>query len=199
VQFPPKLLRLSQYRTESVYHCLQDERSFIKTLPIRVKIFNVCQEHLTGFDLILICWTTKIQALKPPSDHDHHKHWTFSLKTLNFVMRIDHYLRQFILSYKRRYWMSLPFTNRSPRFVKHGLSPRFPCPVQSSPSFTTCHISTRRIQTKLSTRKLQRVFYPYTLKTNVYFSTTFFPKRCVELHIFSKKVCKVTHYTLFRL
>jgi hypothetical protein len=48
---------------------------------------------------------------------------------------------------KRRYWMSPPFTNRSPRFVKqglsprftnlssqsvkHGLSPRFPGPVQS--------------------------------------------------------------------
>ena len=35
-------------------------------------------------------------------------------------------------SWKRRYWMSPPFTNRSPRFVKHGLSPRFPGPVRSS-------------------------------------------------------------------
>jgi hypothetical protein len=39
--------------------------------------------------------------------------------------------------------MSPPFTNLSSRFVKHGLSPRFPGPVQSgpiqsNPSFTTC-------------------------------------------------------------
>jgi hypothetical protein len=37
-----------------VYRRLQDERSFIKTLPIRARIFDVCQEHLTGFDMILI-------------------------------------------------------------------------------------------------------------------------------------------------
>jgi hypothetical protein len=37
-----------------VYRRLQDERSFIKTLSIRLRIFDVCQEHLTGFDLILI-------------------------------------------------------------------------------------------------------------------------------------------------
>jgi hypothetical protein len=68
----------------------------------------------------------QIQALKPPNDHDHQKHWTFSVKTLNFVMRIDNILL-------RPYWMSPPFTNLSSRFVKHGLSPRFPSPVQSSP------------------------------------------------------------------
>jgi hypothetical protein len=141
-QFPPKLTRLSAIpaktlTTESVQDWVRVPLLAGWTVVhkniayIRVKIFDVCQEHLTGFDLILICWTTKIQALKPPCDHDHHKHWTFSLKTLNFVMRIDHYLRQFILSYKRRYWMSPPFTNRSPRFVKHGLRPRFSGPVQS--------------------------------------------------------------------
>ena len=32
VQFPPKLSRLSQYWTESVYRRLQDERSFIKNI-----------------------------------------------------------------------------------------------------------------------------------------------------------------------
>jgi hypothetical protein len=30
----------------------KDELSLIKTLPVRVRIFNVCQEHLTGFNLI---------------------------------------------------------------------------------------------------------------------------------------------------
>jgi hypothetical protein len=98
-QFPPKLSRLSSVQ-ESVYRRLQGERSFIKTLPIRVRIFDVCQEQLTGFDL---------KALKPPNDHDHQKHWTFSVKTLNFDMRIDNILlRPFILSRKRRYWMSPP-------------------------------------------------------------------------------------------
>jgi hypothetical protein len=29
-----------------------DMQSQIKTLPICVRIFNVCQEHLTGFNLI---------------------------------------------------------------------------------------------------------------------------------------------------
>jgi hypothetical protein len=30
----------------------KDELSLIKTLPVRVRISNVCQEHLTGFNLI---------------------------------------------------------------------------------------------------------------------------------------------------
>jgi hypothetical protein len=31
----------------------KDELSLMKALPIRVRIINICQEHLTGFNLII--------------------------------------------------------------------------------------------------------------------------------------------------
>ena len=51
--FPPKLSRLSAIpaetlTTESVYRRLQDDGWLLKTLLIRVRIFDVCQEHLQG-------------------------------------------------------------------------------------------------------------------------------------------------------
>ena len=54
-------------------HATKDERSLIKTLPIRVRIFfNVCQEHLTGFHLINQLQADWMSELKPSNDH--HKH-----------------------------------------------------------------------------------------------------------------------------
>jgi hypothetical protein len=58
-----------------VYRRLQDEWSLIKALPIRVRIFDVCQEHLTSFNPGDQAITfNQIQALKPSNDHDHQKH-----------------------------------------------------------------------------------------------------------------------------
>jgi hypothetical protein len=61
----------------------KDEWSLIKTLPICVRIFDVCQEHLTGFNLISQSRSTmtitniELSRKKTP---------------LNFVMRIDNVL-----------------------------------------------------------------------------------------------------------
>jgi hypothetical protein len=98
-QFPPKLSRLSEIpaktlTTESVLDwvrapSLAGWTSLIKTLPVRVRIFDVCQEHLTGFDLISQSRSTRSKLWNHQMIiHDHHKYWTFSVKTLNFVMRI---------------------------------------------------------------------------------------------------------------
>jgi hypothetical protein len=58
----------------------KDERSLIKTLPIRVRIFNVCQEHLTGFNLISQSRSTSSKLIGW-ANWNHQ----MSSQTLNFV------------------------------------------------------------------------------------------------------------------
>ena len=70
----------------------KDELSLIKTLPVRVRISNVCQEHLTGFNLISQSRLTSSKLIGWANWNHQMSSETFNflrIKTLNFVMRID--------------------------------------------------------------------------------------------------------------
>jgi hypothetical protein len=107
VQFPPKLSRLSQYRHRITYRTECRVPSLAEWTVVHKNI-AYSRENIRCLSRALDRFWFDFNLLNNHrsklSNHqmiinDHHKHWTFSVKTLNFVMRIDNtLLRPFILS-----------------------------------------------------------------------------------------------------